>query len=137
MQRVHTTMHPPLVTATPYFLCSLVSYHITCRILSVTGVHTLYKCDSLSSHCQIHTHYYWHLPFYPGFDHLENNYKCDQIFQKRSYTRTVSRHTFHCHLLPTSMHQQHMCLLLLKVKVCFHQGLFSSLSGIHKCLGSL
>ena len=29
---------------------------------------------------------------------------CDQICQKGSYTRTVSRHTFHPHLLATSMH---------------------------------
>ena len=30
--------------------------------------------------------------------------KCDQICQKGSYTRTVSRHTFHPQLLVTSMH---------------------------------
>ena len=42
--------------------------------------------------------------------------KCDQIYEKGSYTRTASRHTFHCHLLTTSMHQQHMCLILLKVE---------------------
>ena len=41
---------------------------------------------------------------------------CDQICQKGSYTRTVSRHTFYCHLLATSMHQQDICLLLLKVE---------------------
>ena len=32
---------------------------------------------------------------------------CDQICQRGPYTRTVSRHTFHCHLLATTMHQQH------------------------------
>ena len=41
---------------------------------------------------------------------------CDQICQKGSYTHTVSRHTFHRHPLATSMHQQDMCLLLLKVE---------------------
>ena len=35
----------------------------------------------------------------------QNN--CDQICQKGSYTHRVSRHTLHCHLLATSMHQQH------------------------------
>ena len=60
---------------------------------------------------------------------------CDQICQKRSYTLTVSRHTFHRHLLVTSMHQQHMCLILLKVERSpFTQAFFSSLSGIHECL---
>ena len=64
--------------------------------------------------------------------------KCDQICQKGSYTRTVSRHTFHRHLLATSMHKQDMCLLLLKVKQsAFTQTLFSSLSGVHECSGSL
>ena len=29
---------------------------------------------------------------------------CDQICQKGSYTRIVSRHTFHRHLLATLMH---------------------------------
>ena len=63
---------------------------------------------------------------------------CDQICQKRSYTRTVSRHTFHRHLLATSMHQQDMCLLLLKVEQsAFTQAFFSSLSGVHECSGSL
>ena len=67
-------------------------------------------------------------------------YSCiyDQICQKGSYTRTVSRYTFHPHLLATSMRQQDMCLLLLKVeKSAFTQAFLSSLSGIHKCLGSL
>ena len=39
-----------------------------------------------------------------------------RVAKKGSYTRTVSRHTFHCHLLVISMHQQHMCLMLLKVE---------------------
>ena len=37
---------------------------------------------------------------------FRQNQICDQICQKGSYTRTVSRHTFHRHLLATSMHQQ-------------------------------
>ena len=63
---------------------------------------------------------------------------CNQICQKGSYTRTVSKHTFHPHLLATSMHQQDMCFLLLKVEQsAFTQAFFSSLSGVHKCSGSL
>ena len=54
---------------------------------------------------------------------------CDQICQKGSYTHTVSRHTFHRHLLATSMHQQDMCLLLLKVKQsAFSQAYLASTS---------
>ena len=63
---------------------------------------------------------------------------CDQICQKGSYTCTVSRHTFYRHLLATSMDQQHICLILLKVEQsAFTQASFSSLSGIHECSGSL
>ena len=63
---------------------------------------------------------------------------CDQICQKGSYTCTVSRQTFHHHLLATSMYQQDMCLLLLKVEQsAFTQAFFSSLSGVHECSGSL
>ena len=61
-------------------------------------------------------------------------------FAKRglNYIRTVSRHTFHRHLLAASMHQQDMCLLLLKVEQsAFIQAFFSSLSGVHECSGSL
>ena len=36
------------------------------------------------------------------------------------------------------VHQQHMCLILLKVEQsAFTQGSFSSLSGIHECSGGL
>ena len=63
---------------------------------------------------------------------------CDQIYQKGSYTHTVSRHTFHRHLLATSMHQQDKYLLLLKVEQsAFTQAFFSTLSGVHECSGSL
>ena len=61
--------------------------------------------------------------------------KCDQICQKGSYTRTVSRHTFHRHMLATPMHQQHMCLLV--EQSAFTQAFFSSLSGIHEWSDSL
>ena len=62
---------------------------------------------------------------------------CDQICQKGSYTYTVSRHTFHRHLLATSTHQQDMCLLLLKVEQsAFTQAFFSNLSGVHEHSGS-
>ena len=63
---------------------------------------------------------------------------CDQICQKGSYAHTDSRHTFHRHMLPTSMHQQDMCLLLLKdEQSAFTQAFLSGLSGVHECLGSL
>ena len=65
-------------------------------------------------------------------------YKCDQICQKGSYTCTVSKHTFHRHLIATSMDQQHMCLILLKFKQsAFTQASFSSLSDVHNCSGGL
>ena len=63
---------------------------------------------------------------------------CDQICQKGSYTCTVSRHTFLCHLLATSMDQQHMCLILLKVKQsAFTQASSLSQSDVHECSGDL
>ena len=66
------------------------------------------------------------------------NNLCVTRFAKRGLILTVSRHTFHRHLLATSMHQQDMCLLLLKVEQsAFTEAFFSSLSGIHKCSGSL
>ena len=41
-------------------------------------------------------------------------------------------------MLATSMHQQDMCLLLLKDEhTAFTQAFLSSLSGIHECSGSL
>ena len=59
---------------------------------------------------------------------------CDQVCQKGSYTCTLSRHTFHRHLITIPMDQQHMCLILLKVdQSAFTQTSFSSLSDIHKC----
>ena len=55
--------------------------------------------------------------------------KCDQICQKGFYTCTVSRQTFHRHLLATSMHQQDMRLLLLKAeKSAFSQACLASTS---------
>ena len=57
---------------------------------------------------------------------------------KGSYTLTVSRHTFYHHLLATSMHQQHMCLILLKVEQSsFTQAFFSNVSGVHECSDSI
>ena len=45
---------------------------------------------------------------------------------------------FHCHLLATSMDQQHMYLILLKVEQsAFTQASFSSLSDIHECSAGL
>ena len=57
---------------------------------------------------------------------------------KGSNTCTVLRYTFHCHLLATSMDQQHMCVILLKVEQsAFTQAFFSSLSDIHECSAGL
>ena len=57
-------------------------------------------------------------------------------FAIRDLIYTVSRHTFHCHLIATSMRQQHMCLTLLKVEqFAFTQASFSSLSNVHECSG--
>ena len=65
-------------------------------------------------------------------------YTCDQICQKGSYTCTVSRHTFYHHLLATSMDQQHICLILLKLEQsAFTQASFSNLFDIHKYLCDL
>ena len=58
-------------------------------------------------------------------------------FVKR-HTCTVSRHTFHRHLLATAIHQQDVCLILLKAEQsAFTQASFSSLSDIHECSGGL
>ena len=57
---------------------------------------------------------------------------------KGSYTCTVSRHTFYHYLLTTSMDQQHMCLILLKLEQsAFTQASFSNLSDVHKHSGGL
>ena len=57
---------------------------------------------------------------------------------KGSYTHTVSRHTFYNHLLATSMDQQHMCSILLKLEQsAFTQASLSSLSDVHRYLGGL
>ena len=59
-------------------------------------------------------------------------------FAIRDLIHKVSRHTFHRHLIATSMCQQHMCLKLLKVKqFAFTQASFSSLYNVHECSGGL
>ena len=78
------------------------------------------------------------------YDYKTSWYSINQVqhmwpdLPKGSYTCAVSRHTFHHHLLATSMDQQQTCLILLKVEQsAFTQASFSSLSGIHKCSGGL
>ena len=62
---------------------------------------------------------------------------CDHIC-KRDLIHTQFQDTFHHHLIATSMNQQHMCLILLKVEqTAFTQASLSSLSDIHECLGGL
>ena len=56
-----------------------------------------------------------------------------QICQKRSYSRTVSRHTFHHHLITTPMVQQHTCLILLKVDQSHLTQTSFSPSDVHEC----
>ena len=83
-------------------------------------------------------HYYQYKQIWPDPFSICEQYKCDQVCQNGSYTRTVSRHTFHRHLITTPMDQQHMCLILLKVdQSTFTQISFSSLSDIHECSGGL
>ena len=63
---------------------------------------------------------------------------CDRFAKRGSCTCTISRHTFHPHLLVTSVNQQLMCLILLKVEQStFTQASFSSLSDIHVCSAGL
>ena len=65
-------------------------------------------------------------------------YKCDQIRQKGLiHEQFQDTCTFHCHLLATSIHQQHVCLILLKVEQFAFTQAFSSQSCIHECSGSL
>ena len=67
-----------------------------------------------------------------------NVYICDQIYQKGSYIRKGSRHTFHCHLIATSVDQQYMCVIHHKIKQsAFNHTSFPSLSDIHEGLGGL
>ena len=64
---------------------------------------------------------------------------CDQIC-KKDLIHTQFHDTLFIAIsyLCTSMHQQHVCLLLLKVEqFAFTQAFVSSLSGIHECSGSL
>ena len=67
-----------------------------------------------------------HLSRHQGVSHefaCNLNCMCDQICQKGSYTCTLSRHTFHCYLLATSM-DQHNGTCVKGWTVCFHSGLF-------------
>ena len=51
---------------------------------------------------------------------------------------TVSRHTFHHHLITTSINQQYMYVIQLEVKQsAFTQASFHSLSDVHECSGGL
>ena len=51
---------------------------------------------------------------------------------------TVSRHTFHHHLIATSIDQQYVCVIPPKVKQsAFTKASFPSLSDIHECSGGL
>ena len=57
---------------------------------------------------------------------------------KGSYTRTVSKHIFHRHLLATSMDQQHNVFNTVEgEQSLFTQFSSSSLSDIHKCSGGI
>ena len=74
----------------------------------------------------------------PYFTRVLGNIIFDQIYQKGSYICTVSRHTLYCHLIATSMEQQHMCSMLLKVEQsAFTQASLLSLSDFHECSGGL
>ena len=97
------------------------SYKISCNARKKT-----FSCMNVQAHLALNC-FHWDIATYLAM--CCSSYCmwiniCDQICQKGSYTRTVSIHTFHRHLLATSMHQQDMCLLLLKVEQsAFHSGL--------------
>ena len=72
------------------------------------------------------------------FAHLCASAYVMRFAKKESYACTVSRHTFHPHLLAISMHQQYICLILLKIKQsAFTQASFSSISDVHDCSSGL
>ena len=74
----------------------------------------------------------------PNTQQQDKFYQYVTRFAKKGLIHAVSRHTFQCHLLATSMHQQHMCLILLKVELsAFTQAFVSSLSGVHECSSGL
>ena len=65
-------------------------------------------------------------------------YKCDQICQKGSYTRTVSGLTFHYHSTDTTIDQQFMLVPLPNLqRSAFTEASFTGLSGVHGCSGGL
>ena len=71
--------------------------------------------------CMQSTKLHVHMPVYAclqemNFTGIIINHTCDQICQKGSYTCTTLRHTFRCHLMPTTMDQQHMSVILPKGK---------------------
>ena len=118
-------------TCTHMYLHKYVHMH---TILTNTPTHT-------HMHTRTHTHTHTHAHTHTHTQHTEDHVittKCEQICQKWSYIRTVSRHTFHHHLLAASMDQQHMSLILLKVEQsAITQPSFSSLSDVHKCSGGI
>ena len=65
-------------------------------------------------------------------------YKCDQICQKGSYTRTASGLTFHYQSTDTTIDQQFMLVPLPNLqRSAFTEASFTGLSGIHGCSGGL
>ena len=116
-----------------YLLCT--SYSIKTITTIHTSMLTIYFISTIIIKYSLHTYLVCMIlhsqtisPRYIANYSYIQLYKCNQICQKGSYTCTVSKHTFHHHLIATSMDQQHMYLILLKFKQsAFTQASFSSL----------
>ena len=66
------------------------------------------------------------------------NFMCDQIYQKGSYTCTVSGITFHGHSTDTTIDQQFMLVPLPKLQQsAFTEASFMGLFGVHGCSGGI
>ena len=82
---------------------------------------------------------YMHNFIYAYYSYNQNyKRKCDQIFQKGSYTCTALGLTFHCHSTDTTIDQQFMLVPLPNLqRSAFTEASFTGLSGIHGCSGGL
>ena len=70
--------------------------------------------------------------------HVMYAHICDQIFQKGSYTHTVSGLTFQYHSADTTIDQQFMLVPLPNLQwSTFTEVSLTGLSGIHGCSGGL
>ena len=114
-----------------FLACSVTSNYSVTKYLSQFVVPNIFGfflllilklCSSYKQLCYRLLHWWWNGYILLCIPHSVSNTHTHDIiiivtrFPKRSYTCTVSRHTFRRHLLATSMRQQHMWLIQLKVK---------------------